>query len=62
MAKYHITSNGSPGLCKATNNCPLGGEHEHFNTIEDAQKYADNINEKENKSVKDSNSSKELSE
>jgi len=28
-------------------NCPLGGEGEHFNTEQEAQQYADRINEKQ---------------
>lgn len=49
MAKFHINKHGVPAPCRATKgNCPLGGEGEHFDKIEDAQAYADKQNEKEN--------------
>lgn len=50
MSKFHITKNGTPGKCTAQEgNCPLGGESEHFNTIEEAQQNADKQNEKSSK-------------
>ena len=46
MAKYHVKKDGTPGICKARLvHCPLGSENKHFSTIEDAQEYADKINE-----------------
>ena len=46
MAKYHVKKDGTPGLCKAQEgNCPLGDSSQHFSTIQDAQDYADKINE-----------------
>lgn len=42
--KYHIKKDGSPGVCTAQHSCPLGGENEHFNTLEEAQEYADKKN------------------
>lgn len=43
--KYHIDKNGKPALCRATvRNCPLGGEESHFDTVEEAQSYADEVN------------------
>lgn len=47
MAKYHISRNGTPELCKAEKRaCPLGGADEHFNTYGAAERGADAINEK----------------
>lgn len=38
MAKYHITSKGEPGLCRASKSpCPLGGESEHYASKDEAQ-------------------------
>lgn len=38
MAKYHITSKGEPGVCRATSRpCPLGGEEEHYGSKAEAQ-------------------------
>lgn len=51
MAKYHVKKDGSPGLCKAKINCPLGGEHEHFDTLEKAQEYADYLNHRETSTI-----------
>lgn len=42
--KYHVSKNGTPGICKATQNCPLGGPGEHFDSVEGAQEYADKLN------------------
>lgn len=51
MSKYHINSQGVPALCRAAKgNCPFGGEtgdKGHFDKKEDAQKYADKLNESE---------------
>ena len=47
MAKYHIKKDGTPGICNASINCPLGSENEHFNSFEDAQKYVDKLNEEQ---------------
>jgi len=39
MAKYHINSKGEAGKCSAqAGNCPFGGEHQHYDTAEKAQK------------------------
>lgn len=37
MPKYHIKKDGTPGVCRAKNACPLGGEESHFPTAEAAQ-------------------------
>lgn len=51
MPMYHINKNGVPSVCKAKpGNCPYGGQdgnENHFSNIEDAQKAADKIHEKE---------------
>lgn len=42
MARYHITQDGLPGLCKAQEgNCPLGGNEEHYSDKLDALKAAE---------------------
>lgn len=42
MAKYHIKADGSPGKCNAQKgNCPFGENAPHFESIEDAQQFAD---------------------
>lgn len=46
MAKFHISKNGLPALCKAEKGkCPLGDNKEHFSSLESAQIYADKVNE-----------------
>ena len=48
MAKYHIRKDGTPGICHATGKCPLGGDSgqdNHFDTVKEAQKAVDKINE-----------------
>ena len=40
MSKFHIKRDGTPGVCHATKNCPLGGEDSHYNTVEEAQTAA----------------------
>ena len=46
--KYHIDKNGRPAICRATKRpCPLGGADTHFDTMEEAQAYADEQNAKE---------------
>ena len=48
MSRFHINKHGVPAPCRAKpGNCPLGGDDQHFKTKEEAQAYADNINEKE---------------
>ena len=43
--KFHVSKNGTPQKCNAVvGRCPLGGEH--FDSIEKAQEYADNLNSK----------------
>ena len=67
---YHIKKDGTPGICRAKNgNCPYGDLSEHFSTKEEAQIYADKLNEvnpndtikkqKEIKSIKISNFNQE---
>lgn len=42
MAKFHIGRNGTPALCKAQKgSCPFGGEEQHYNTKEEAQKHVE---------------------
>lgn len=38
MNKYHITSSGDAGVCKALIKCPFGGDSLHFETPELARK------------------------
>lgn len=46
MAKFHINKYGVPAPCKAQKgNCPYGGDEQHFNNMEDAQAFADKLNE-----------------
>ena len=46
MSKYHVKKDGTPGVCHAQEgNCPLGDSSQHFSNIQDAQDYADKINE-----------------
>ena len=48
MVRYHIKKDGTPGVCRARNKCPLGGENEHFSSQEAAQSYADKVNAENN--------------
>lgn len=42
MTKFHVNSKGVPAPCKAKKgNCPFGSENLHFNTIKEAQEFAD---------------------
>lgn len=44
---YHIAKNGAPAICTAQpGKCPLGNQDEHFDTVEEAQIYADQLNQK----------------
>ena len=44
---YHIARNGAPAICTAQQGkCPLGNQDEHFDTVEEAQIYADQLNQK----------------
>ena len=44
---YHIAKNGTPAICTAQpGKCPLGNQDEHFDTVEEAQIYADELNQK----------------
>ena len=46
MAKYHVKKDGTPGVCHAQEgNCPLGDSSQHFSSKEEAQDYADKVNE-----------------
>lgn len=48
MTKYHIDRNGKPAVCKAHKRpCPLGGEDVHFDSLEEAQEFADKQNEQQ---------------
>lgn len=42
---FHIDINGKPAPCNAKQNCPRGGQREHFDSTEKAQNYADYKNE-----------------
>lgn len=50
MTKYNIKKDGTPGICKAKQNCPLGGTENHIeaNSLEEAQAFADKHNAKQN--------------
>jgi hypothetical protein len=44
---YHIAKNSAPAVCTAQpGKCPLGNQDEHFDTVEEAQIYADQLNQK----------------
>ena len=44
---YHIAKNGAPAVYTAQpGKCPLGNQDEHFDTVEEAQIYADQLNQK----------------
>lgn len=43
--KYHIGKDGTPKRCRATKACPYGSISDHFNTVEEGQAIADNLNE-----------------
>lgn len=46
--KFHISSNGTVGVCQARKGpCPLGGSEYHFNTREEAQAAADKMHTEE---------------
>lgn len=46
MAKFHINKHGVPAPCKAKpGNCPLGGDENHFNSMNEAQEHANKVNE-----------------
>lgn len=48
MSKFHINKHGVPAPCKAKpGNCPYGGSESHFNTIEEAQEYANRLHAEE---------------
>lgn len=51
MGKFHINAQGVPAPCRATKgNCPFGGEsgnEDHYDSKEEAQVRADEINEQE---------------
>lgn len=51
MSKFHINKKGVPAPCKAKKGkCPLGGadgKQNHFDSVEEAQAFADQENEKE---------------
>lgn len=40
MKRYHISASGKPAVCTAKlNNCPLGGENEHFSSAIEATEH-----------------------
>ena len=42
---YHVGPNGKPSICKAKQgNCPYESISPHFDTVEKAQLYSDNLN------------------
>lgn len=42
---YHVGPNGKPSVCKAKKgNCPYESISPHFDTVEKAQQYSDNLN------------------
>ena len=43
--KYHIGKDGTPKRCRATKACPYGSISDHFNTVEEGQALADDLNE-----------------
>lgn len=43
--KYHIGKDGTPKRCRATKACPYGSISDHFNTVEEGQTIADDLNE-----------------
>lgn len=46
MAKYHINSQGVPAICRAKEgNCPFGGDEQHFSNVNEAQEFANKLNE-----------------
>lgn len=48
MSKFHINKHGLPAPCKAQKgNCPYGGSESHYDSIEEAQRVADNLNKNE---------------
>lgn len=42
--KYHIGKDGTPKRCRATKACPYGSISDHFNTVEEGQAIADDLN------------------
>lgn len=46
MANYHISKDGTPGICKAEKGkCPLGANQPHFPDRLSAEEFSDNVNE-----------------
>lgn len=45
--KYHISRDGTPGICTAKGPCPLGGEDNHFDTYQEAREFGQQQLEKE---------------
>lgn len=46
MANYHISKDGTPGICKAEKGkCPLGASQPHFPDKYSAEVFSDNVNE-----------------
>ena len=45
--KYHVSKDGTPGICTAKGPCPLGGEENHFDTYQEAKDFGQEQLEKE---------------
>ena len=46
MTLYHMKNDGTPGVCSAQpGNCPLSNSSIHTHTLEEAQNFADRMNE-----------------
>ena len=46
MTLYHMKNDGTPGVCSAQpGNCPLSNSSIHTHTLEEAQDFADRMNE-----------------
>lgn len=43
--KYHLGKDGTAKVCRAKKACPFGSITDHFNTVEEAQKVSDELNE-----------------
>lgn len=60
MAKYHINSKGVPSICRAkSGNCPFGGDDQHFSNANEAESFANKLNEDKYGIFKNVSSNKE---
>lgn len=39
MTRYHIKADGTPGICRAKNKCPLGNDTQHFDSKDEADAF-----------------------